>query len=271
VQIFTAQKTTPSFASTQALTPGFCLFMVVWKALPSQTIAKEVDKFMNIDIPKDWQEVIGDEFKKDYFKKLEAFVDEERQKHPDAIFPPEKDVFSAFRLTPYDDVNVLLLGQDPYIGKNQAHGLCFSVLPKVSVPPSLRNMYKELKDDLGCPIPNNGFLEHWAKQGILMLNTVLTVREGEAFSHKGRGWEIFTDAVIQKVNEKSSPVVFLLWGNAAQKKISFIDTSRHKIVKGAHPSPLSAKKFFGSRPFSQVNQALKELGKPEIDWQIPNI
>jgi uracil-DNA glycosylase len=225
---------------------------------------------MNREIPKDWEKVIGDEFNKDYFKKLQAFVDQERQDFPEGIFPPEKDVFSAFTLTPYHTVNVLLLGQDPYIGRNQAHGLCFSVLPSVPVPPSLRNIYKELKADLGCKIPNNGLLIEWAKQGILMLNTVLTVREGEAFSHRGKGWEIFTDAVIQKVNEKASPVVFLLWGNAAQKKISLIDTARHIIVKGAHPSPLSAKKFFGSRPFSQVNQALKNLGKPEIDWQIPD-
>jgi uracil-DNA glycosylase len=247
------------------------MIMFVVRISLVQLTVKDTEKYMNIDIPKDWQDVIGDEFKQDYFKRLEAFVEEERQKLPGAIFPPEKDVFSAFRLTPYDEVSVLLLGQDPYIGKNQAHGLCFSVLPNVPVPPSLRNMYKELKEDLGCSIPNNGYLVDWAKQGMLMLNTVLTVREGEAFSHKGKGWEIFTDAVIKKVNEKTSPVVFLLWGNAAQKKISFIDTSRHVIVKGAHPSPLSAKLFFGSRPFSKVNQALKDLGKPEIDWQIGNL
>ncbi len=179
-------------------------------------------------------------------------------------------MFFLHSLSPYNKVNVLLLGQDPYVGKHQAHGLCFSVLPGVPVPPSLRNIFKELRDDLGCKIPNNGYLINWAQQGILMLNTVLTVRAGLPFSHRGKGWEIFTDAVIESVNEKESPVVFLLWGNAAQKKISLIDTSRHIIIKGAHPSPLSAKQFFGRRPFSQVNQALKELGKPEIDWQIPN-
>lgn len=225
---------------------------------------------MNLEIPKTWQAVIGDEFDKSYFKQLAAFVEQERQDLPDSIYPPEKDIFSAFTLTPYHNVNVLLLGQDPYVNKNQAHGLCFSVLPGVPVPPSLRNIFKELQDDLDCKIPNNGFLNNWAKQGILMLNTVLTVRAGLPFSHRGKGWEIFTDAVIESVNEKESPVVFLLWGNAAQKKISLIDTSRHIIIKGAHPSPLSAKKFFGSRPFSKVNQALKELGKREIVWQIPN-
>ena len=225
---------------------------------------------MNIDMPKAWLKVIGQEFDKDYFKNLAAFVDQERQALPDQIFPPENQVFSAFSLTPYNKVSVLLLGQDPYVNKNQAHGLCFSVLPNVAVPPSLKNIFIELKKDLGCQIPNNGYLVPWAKQGILMLNTVLTVRAGTPFSHRGRGWESFTDAVIEKVNEKSSSVVFVLWGKAAQEKSKFIDTKKHAIVKGAHPSPLSAKLFFGSRPFSKINQFLKEFKKPEIDWQIPD-
>jgi uracil-DNA glycosylase len=270
-----AENPTLTFASTQVLPlqlPAYCLFKVFHLShnLSQEKAGKGAGEVMNIEIPKDWEKVIGEEFNKEYFKKLEAFVGQEREDFPGSIFPPEPEVFSAFTLTPYHNVKVLLLGQDPYIGKNQAHGLCFSVLPQVPVPPSLRNIYKELKDDLGCSIPNNGYLIDWAKQGILMLNAVLTVRQGQAFSHRGKGWEIFTDAVIQKVNEKASPVVFLLWGNAAQKKISLIDTAKHIIVKGAHPSPLSAKKFFGSRPFSKVNKALKDIGEAEIDWQIPN-
>jgi uracil-DNA glycosylase len=226
---------------------------------------------MKIDMPKAWLKVIGQEFEKDYFKKLADFVDQEREDMPGQIFPPEDQVFSAFSITPFTNVKVLLLGQDPYVNKDQAHGLCFSVLPKVAPPPSLKNIFIELKNDLGCKIPNNGFLVPWAKQGILMLNTVLTVRAGTPFSHRGKGWETFTDAVIQKVNEKSSPVIFVLWGKAAQEKIKFINTKNHPIVKGAHPSPLSAKLFFGSRPFSKINQHLKELKKAEIDWQIPDL
>ena len=221
---------------------------------------------MQIDMPVSWQKVIGEEFDKDYFKQLEEFVDQER--HDYTIYPPEEKVFSAFNITPYNKVNVLLLGQDPYVNKGQAHGLCFSVLPGVAKPPSLKNIFIELQNDLGCRIPNNGYLVEWAEQGILMLNTVLTVREKQPFSHRGKGWETFTNAVISKVGEKKSPVVFVLWGNAAQEKIKLIDTTRHSIVKGAHPSPLSVKRFFGSRPFSKINQALKDNGKAEIDWQI---
>jgi uracil-DNA glycosylase len=223
---------------------------------------------MQIDIPASWQKVIGEEFDKAYFKELEKFVDKERQNV--TIYPPEDKVFSAFKLTPYNKVNVLLLGQDPYVNKGQAHGLCFSVLPGVPKPPSLKNIFIELQDDVGCRIPNNGYLIEWAEQGILMLNTVLTVREKQPFSHRGKGWEIFTDAVISKVSDKSSPVVFVLWGNAAQEKIKLIDATRHHIVKGAHPSPLSVKRFFGSRPFSKINAALQASEKPEIDWQIPD-
>jgi uracil-DNA glycosylase len=225
---------------------------------------------MNLEIPKSWQAVVGDEFDKPYFKKLEKFVGSERKLFE--VYPPEDEVFSALKITPYNKVNVLLLGQDPYVGKSQAHGLCFSVRPGVKPPPSLQNIFKELKDDLGCRIPNNGYLVKWARQGILMLNTVLTVRAGQPFSHRGKGWEEFTDEVIRKVNEKKSRVVFVLWGGPAKQKIKFIDTDRHSIVKGAHPSPLSARNgFFGSKPFSAINNALEAAGKPPIDWQIPDL
>jgi uracil-DNA glycosylase len=224
---------------------------------------------VKIDIPKSWKSVIGGEFTKPYFQKLDEFVTKERKSFK--IFPPEDDVFSAFQLTPFDEVNVLLLGQDPYIHEGEAHGLCFSVRPGITVPPSLRNMYKELASDVGFRKPNNGFLEPWAKQGMLMLNTVLTVREGQAFSHKGQGWEIFTDAVISKVNEKTSPVIFVLFGKAAQEKIPMINLDLHKIVKRAHPSPMAAKFFLGSKPFSEINKKLEESGKPPIDWQIPDL
>ncbi|GCE05776.1 uracil-DNA glycosylase [Dictyobacter aurantiacus] len=225
---------------------------------------------MQIDIPESWHAHLNGEFEKPYFQKLAAFVDEERQKYE--VFPPEQDVFSALRHTPYDDVNVFLLGQDPYHDNNQAHGLCFSVRPGIKPPPSLVNMFKELRDDIGCRIPNNGYLVPWADQGMLMLNAVLTVRAHQANSHKNHGWEKFTDHVIQVVNAKESPVVFVLWGGYAQKKKALIDTSRHTIVESAHPSPLSARNgFFGSRPFSKINTALHLAGKPEINWQLPDL
>jgi uracil-DNA glycosylase len=224
---------------------------------------------MKIPILPSWQKVIGEEFKKPYFRKLMAFVDEERRKY--TIYPPEEDVFNALKYTPYDAVNVLLLGQDPYHDEGQAHGLCFSVRPGVKPPPSLVNILKELKDDLGCRIPNNGCLVPWAEQGVLLLNAVLTVRAHEPNSHKNKGWETFTDAIIRAVNDKDDRVVFVLWGAYAQKKAKLIDTDRHVIVKAAHPSPLSAGKFFGSRPFSAINRALREAGKPEIDWQLPDL
>jgi uracil-DNA glycosylase len=225
---------------------------------------------MQISIPESWHEHIDEEFTKPYFQKLERFVDEERQQY--TVFPPEEDVFNAFRYTPYDRVNVLLLGQDPYHDDNQAHGLCFSVRPGIKPPPSLVNMFKELHNDVGFRIPNNGYLVPWAEQGILMMNAVLTVRAHQANSHKNHGWEIFTDTVIRKVSEKPDPVIFVLWGAYAQKKLDLIDTSRHVIVKSAHPSPLSARNgFFGSRPFSAINKALRETGKPEINWQLPDL
>ncbi len=225
---------------------------------------------MQVNIPESWHEHLNGELQKPYFQKLAEFVDKERQEH--TVFPPEDEVFSALRLTPYENVNVLLLGQDPYHDNNQAHGLCFSVRPGIKPPPSLVNMYKELQTDVGFRIPNNGYLVPWAKQGILLLNAVLTVRAHEPNSHKNKGWEKFTDAVISMVNEKREPVVFVLWGGYAQKKLSLIDTTRHTVVQSAHPSPLSARNgFFGSRPFSAINAALRTAGKPEIDWQLPDL
>lgn len=225
---------------------------------------------MQPQLPPSWQPLLGGEFDKPYFQGLREFVDRERQEH--MVYPPEPEVFSAFQLTPYDDVNVLLLGQDPYHNENQAHGLCFSVRPGIKPPPSLKNIFKELRDDLGCKIPNNGYLVPWAQQGMLLLNAVLTVRAHEANSHKNKGWETFTDTVIRAVNEKQDRVIFVLWGSYAQKKRALIDTSRHTIIEGVHPSPLSAKGgFFGSRPFSKINSTLQEHGKPAIDWQIPDL
>jgi uracil-DNA glycosylase len=203
------------------------------------------------------------------FKELTEFVEDERAKGP--VFPPREEVFAALDATPYDKVKVLILGQDPYHGEGQGHGLCFSVRPGVRTPPSLRNIYKEMKEELGLEIPDNGYLMPWAQQGVLLLNAVLTVRAGEANSHKGKGWERFTDAVIRAVAERPDPAVFVLWGNYAQKKLPLIDESRHVVVKGAHPSPLSAKKFFGSRPFTQIDEAVARQGHEPIDWTIPNL
>jgi uracil-DNA glycosylase len=221
-------------------------------------------------ISNSWQQVLTEEFEKPYFQDLQNFLIEERQTQ--TIFPTEPDIFSAFELTPYEDVRVLLLGQDPYHDENQAHGLCFSVKPGIKPPPSLANIYKELQSDLEFKIPNNGYLLPWAKQGILMLNAVLTVRAHTPNSHKNRGWETFTDAVISKVNQKTDPVIFLLWGAYAQKKLKLIDTTRHTVIQSAHPSPLSARNgFFGSKPFSQINSTLASFDRSAIDWQIPNI
>lgn len=219
------------------------------------------------DIPEAWQRVLADQFTQPYWAELQAFVAKEREEH--TIYPPAGEVYTAFRLTPYDDVHVFLLGQDPYPGPNQAHGLCFSVKPGVAIPASLRNMYKELHDDLGIPPPRTGYLAPWAEQGMLMLNAVLTVRAGQPNSHKGQGWEVFTDAVIRAVNAKPDPVVFVLWGAYAQKKLKLIDTDRHTIIQSAHPSPLSASNgFFGSRPFSKINAALEQNGFRPIDWNL---
>lgn len=216
-----------------------------------------------------WRPVLVAETEKPYWKDLQTFVREERRSA--TIYPPDKEVFAALHLTPIEAVSVVILGQDPYHGPNQAHGLCFSVRRGVGVPPSLVNIFQELHDDLGCAVPAHGNLEHWAKQGVLLLNAVLTVRAGQANSHQGRGWETFTDAVLKSVNAKPDRVVFVLWGAYARKKAGLIDTSRHVIIQSAHPSPLSAHNgFFGSRPFSKINAALRAAGKPEIDWQIPD-
>ncbi|NUR61178.1 MAG: uracil-DNA glycosylase [Catenulispora sp.] len=218
-------------------------------------------------IPASWAPVLAAETEQPYFADLEAFLKTERAEHQ--VFPPEKEVFAALDATPYEDVKVVLIGQDPYHDDGQAHGMCFSVRPGVRIPPSLRNMYKELETDLGVAPVKHGYLRAWADQGVLLLNTVLTVRAHEPASHKDRGWEKFTDAVIKDVSAREKPVVFVLWGAHAKKKAKLIDTSRHAIVEGAHPSPLSAKKFFGSKPFSAVNEALVRFGQEPIDWRLP--
>lgn len=215
-----------------------------------------------------WHDVIGVEKQQEYFQQTLNFVEAERAAGK-VIFPPAKDVFNAFRFTEFDDVNVVILGQDPYHGPNQAHGLCFSVLPGVKTPPSLANMYKELAQDIdGFHIPNHGYLKSWADQGILLLNTVLTVEQGKAHSHAKTGWETFTDRVIDALNQHRQGVIFLLWGSHAQKKGQMIDRSKHHVLMAPHPSPLSAHRgFLGCRHFSQTNQILKQLGKTPIDWQ----
>ncbi|WP_069816952.1 uracil-DNA glycosylase [Streptomyces sp. TP-A0874] len=220
-------------------------------------------------LPESWRAVLGQELEKPYFQELSAFLAEERARGP--VYPPVEEVFAALEATPYDRVKVLVLGQDPYHGEGQGHGLCFSVRPGVRTPPSLRNIYREMHEDLGHPVPDNGYLMPWARQGVLLLNAVLTVRAGEANSHKGKGWEKFTDAVIGAVARRPEPAVFVLWGNYAKKKLPLIDTDRHAVVQGAHPSPLSARKFFGSRPFSQIDKALADQGHAPVDWRIPSL
>jgi uracil-DNA glycosylase len=221
-------------------------------------------------IPHDWKEVLAAEFSQPYFRRLLDFVAVERARHQ--VLPSEDDVFNALAYTPFDKLRVLLLGQDPYPTPGNAHGLAFSVLPGVALPGSLRNMIRELQDDIGGKTPNNGYLVPWAKQGVMLLNAVLTVRANEPNSHQGMGWEQFTDAVIRRIAERPKPVVFLLWGAYAQKKAALIDTSRHIVLKAAHPSPLSANNgFFGCKAFSKANEALRASGQPAIDWQLPDI
>ena len=215
-------------------------------------------------LPDDWRALLEAEFAKPYFETLREFVAQERATH--TIYPPEDDVFQAFTATPFSQVKVLLLGQDPYHGAGQAHGMCFSVRPGVKPPPSLVNMFKELKSDKDCPIPQTGYLMPWAQAGVLLLNTVLTVREATPKSHQKRGWEKFTDRVIDLLNEREKPLVFALWGGDAQKKAKRIDETRHRICRAAHPSPLSVAKFFGSKPFSAIDTALEELGETPIHW-----
>lgn len=224
-------------------------------------------------IPAGWRSVLAGETSKPYYHALVEFLASERKRH--TVFPPEKHVFAAFELTPFERATVVLLGQDPYHREGQAHGLCFSVQPGVAPPRSLVNIFKELEHDVGVPVPNNGHLAPWARQGILMLNAVLTVRAGTPGSHRGKGWETFTDAVVRLVSAKDDPVVFALWGREARKKAEkagLIDGSRNAIVLAPHPSPASARNgFLGSRPFSRINDALRKFGKPEIDWRIPDL
>jgi uracil-DNA glycosylase len=241
----------------------------ITEPVPEPPPAPAVDPtLVPANFPKSWLDAIGSEFAKPYFAELRSFVSQERKAA--TILPAAPDVFNAFRFTPLDQVKVVLLGQDPYPTPGHAHGLCFSVLPGVRLPGSLRNIYKELNDDLGIPPAHHGYLEAWAKQGILMLNAVMTVRAGSPNSHKGKGWEQFTDAALQAVNALPHKVVFLLWGSFAQKKAALIDTKKHTIIKGVHPSPMSAENgFFGSKPFSKVNAALEASGQKPIDWKLP--
>ncbi len=218
-------------------------------------------------IGNDWDEIIGEEFEKEYYQRLRSFLDEEYRSR--TVYPLAKYIYTALRLTPYKDTRVVILGQDPYHEPGQAHGLAFSVSKGIEVPPSLQNIYRELHDDLGCSIPDHGFLIDWAKQGVLLLNAVLTVQAHRANSHKGKGWEELTDTIIRKLNEKDDPVVFILWGANARSKKRFITSPRHLVIESAHPSPLSAYNgFFGSRPFSRTNRFLEENGFAPIDWQI---
>lgn len=222
-------------------------------------------------ITNDWADHFKPEYSKPYYRKLFQTITAAYQ-GPVPIYPPADDIFNAFHLTPLHNVKCVIIGQDPYHGENQAHGLCFSVKPEVEIPPSLVNIYQELHDDLGCDIPNNGYLVKWANQGVLMLNTVLTVRAHEAASHRGIGWEQFTDAAIRILNEQDRPIVFLLWGKPAQAKESMLTNPNHLVLKAPHPSPLSAYRgFFGSKPFSQTNDFLVQHGLEPIDWQIENI
>ena len=222
------------------------------------------------EITNDWLDEIGSEFRKPYYKELSDFVLNEYKNN--IIYPDSSDIFNAFHLTPLKEVKVVILGQDPYHGEGQAHGLCFSVKPGIKIPPSLMNIYKELKDDLDCKIPNNGYLIKWAKQGVLMLNTVLTVRANQANSHRGKGWEEFTDTVIKAVNKQDRPIVFILWGSPARKKKAMLNNPKHLILEAPHPSPLSSYRgFFSSKHFSKTNNFLKKHGLSPIDWQIEDI
>ncbi len=222
-------------------------------------------------IENDWLEAVGGEFKKPYYRELYQFVKEEYSKT--VVYPPSDNVFQALHLTPLHDVKVVILGQDPYFNENQAHGLCFSVpTSQKSIPPSLQNIYKELQEDMGCYIPNNGYLEKWAKQGVLLLNTVLTVRAHHPYSHQGHGWEHFTDAIIRTVNEEDRPIIYMLWGKPAQSKIPMLTNPKHLILTAPHPSPLSAYRgFFGCHHFSKTNDFLMKNDMIPIDWQIENV
>ncbi|GGC87862.1 uracil-DNA glycosylase [Thalassobacillus devorans] len=217
----------------------------------------------------DWAPLLEQEFEKPYYRELREFLKKEYHHH--TIYPDMHEIYQALHTTPYQDTKVVILGQDPYHGPNQAHGFSFSVNPGIDIPPSLKNIYKELEADVGFDIPNHGYLKPWADQGVLLLNNVLTVRAHQAHSHQGAGWETFTDEVIDALNDREKPVVFMLWGKHAQKKASFVDRSRHFVIQSPHPSPLSAYRgFFGSRPFSKANRFLEEIGDSPIDWQLPH-
>lgn len=218
-------------------------------------------------IPSDWQTVLSEVLDSPRFAALEKFLSEQYENH--TVYPPREDLFTALRLTPYENVRVLILGQDPYHGAGQAHGLSFSVKKGITPPPSLKNIYKELKEDVDFKVPKHGNLTHWAEQGVLLLNAVLTVREAEPNSHANQGWEEFTDAIIQAVNRKGERVVFILWGSYARKKKKLIHGPQHVVLESGHPSPLSVKHFLGSRPFSRTNAVLAEQNLPTIDWQLP--
>ncbi|MDI9513129.1 MAG: uracil-DNA glycosylase [Caldicoprobacterales bacterium] len=223
-----------------------------------------------VRLDNDWDELLESEFKSDYYQRLRQFLKKEYSTK--VIYPDMYKIFEALRLTSYADTRVVILGQDPYHGPKQAHGLAFSVQKGIAIPPSLLNIYKELESDCGCYIPNNGYLVPWADQGVLLLNASLTVVAGQANSHRGMGWEIFTDSIIKRLNKKESPLVFLLWGNKARAKASLVDNPNHLILASAHPSPLSAHRgFFGCKHFSKANSFLKERGLGQINWQIPNL
>ncbi len=223
-----------------------------------------------VSLGNDWDEILKDEFKRDYYLKLREFLKSEYKNH--TIHPDMYDIFNALKWTSYKDTKAVILGQDPYHEPGQAHGLAFSVKTGVKIPPSLLNMYKELKNELGLYIPNNGYLEKWAHQGVLLLNSALTVRDGLANSHRGKGWEIFTNTVIERLNERKEPVIFLLWGNNAREKATLITNPNHFVLTAAHPSPLSASRgFFGCGHFKKTNELLKQMGNEEIDWQIENV
>lgn len=226
---------------------------------------------MLIDLPGDWMGVLGGEFRKLYFRKLDSFLESDRSLY--TVLPPERDVFNAFKVTSYNDTRVLILGQDPYHDYGQAHGMSFSVPPGMQIPPSLLNIYKELENDIpGFKRPNHGCLIKWAEQGVLLLNSVLTVRLHDSNSHKSRGWEQFTDAVIYYLSNRDAPMVFVLWGNYAKRKLDLIDSKKHLVIESAHPSPLSVRRgFFGSKPFSRINDFLRSHDAIGIDWNLPAI
>lgn len=222
-------------------------------------------------LPESWMQHLGEEFKKDYMLNLKSFLKKELQQHK-AIYPSASDIFSAFHLTPFNKVKLVIIGQDPYHGPGQAHGLCFSVKPGIKTPPSLKNIYKELKSDLNLEIPDHGFLESWAKNGVLMLNNVLTVEGSKPASHKDKGWEIFTDKVVETLNNECENLVFLLWGSHAQKKAANVNRQKHLVLECSHPSPFSAHKgFLGSQHFSKSNQYIQDSGLEPIDWSLPKL